>query len=71
MPPSHVPKVVGQLLPKAKKRIVRAHCRLGRVTRKPSAKKKKNHVLAQTPKAGRRLANGARVNLTIGRGRKR
>jgi beta-lactam-binding protein with PASTA domain len=28
-------------------------------------------VLAQTPKAGRRLANGARVNLTIGRGRKR
>jgi beta-lactam-binding protein with PASTA domain len=63
-----VPKVVGQLLPAAKRHIVRAHCRVGRVVYKPSPKAKKNRVLAQSPRWGRRLKTGTRVSLTVGRG---
>jgi Regulator of Chromosome Condensation (RCC1) repeat protein/PASTA domain-containing protein len=67
-PPCIVPNVIGKLLLKAKARIARAHCRVGTVTKKPSTLKKKGRVLAQKPKAGKRLKNGARVNLTVGRG---
>jgi beta-lactam-binding protein with PASTA domain len=64
-----VPKVVGFQLAKAKTRIRRAHCRVGKVTRKPAPPRKLNRVLSQRPKAGKRLANGARVSLWIGRAR--
>ena len=65
-PPCVVPKVVGRALPKAKKMIVKAHCRVGRVTRKTSSRRLQGRVLKQRPKAGKRLANGARVNLVVG-----
>jgi beta-lactam-binding protein with PASTA domain len=41
---------------------------VGRITRRISSRRLKNHVLAQHPHAGRRLANGAPVNLTVGKG---
>lgn len=66
-PPCKVPHVVGLTLAKAKTRISRAHCRTGKIKHKAAPRKKKNHVLAQSPRPGRRLANGARVNLTVGR----
>jgi beta-lactam-binding protein with PASTA domain len=65
-----VPNVIGKLLPKAKVRIAQAHCRVGTVRRKPSTLKKKGRVLAQKPRAGTKLKNGARVNLTVGKGPK-
>ncbi len=40
----------------------------GKVTRKKS--KKKGLVIAQTPKAGKTMAKGARVNLVLSRGKK-
>jgi beta-lactam-binding protein with PASTA domain len=55
---------------KAETRIIRASCRVGRVTRKASARKKKGRVLAQTPKAGTVLPNRGKVRLTVGRGRR-
>ena len=64
-----VPKVVGKPLPKAKARIVKAHCKVGKVTRKRSSVKKKGRVLAQSPKAGKELPKGAKVRLTVGKGR--
>lgn len=64
-----VPKVVGKTLPKAKARILRAHCKLGKVTRKRSSARTKGHVLAQSPRPGKRLAFGAKVKLTVGKGR--
>ncbi|HMJ01100.1 MAG TPA: PASTA domain-containing protein [Gaiellaceae bacterium] len=67
----HVPKVVGMLLRKAVVRITHAHCRPGRVIRRPSSKARKNHVLAQTPKPGRTLIQGRPVNLTVGKGPKK
>ena len=67
----HVPKAVGLKLGKAKTRIVKAHCRVGKVTRKFSTRKKKGKVLAQKPKRGKTLAKGAKVNLTVGKGPRR
>ena len=66
-----VPRVVGLKLPKAKARIVGHHCRVGRVTKKFSTLKKKNKVLAQKPKAGKRLKRGTKVNLLVGKGPRR
>ena len=44
---------------------------LGKIRYKASTKKLKNRVLAQSPKPGKKLAKNARVNLTVGRGRKK
>jgi Ca2+-binding RTX toxin-like protein len=66
-----VPKLVGKTLAKARLALAKAHCTLGKVGYKTSSKKQKGHVLAQSPKPGRRLANRARVNVTVGRGPKR
>ena len=63
-----VPKVVGKTLAIAKTRIRHAHCRVGRITRKHSSARKKGRVIAQSPRAGKRLAIGARVNLVVGKG---
>jgi len=60
--------VVGRLLPKAKARITRAHCRVGKITRVRAGKKHRNRVIAQRPARGK-LKNGARINLTVGRRR--
>ena len=54
-------------LAKARTKIARAHCRVGTITRKHVAARLRGKVIAQSPRAGRRLANGARVRLTVGR----
>jgi PASTA domain-containing protein/List-Bact-rpt repeat protein len=64
-----VPNVVGKSLGAAMSAIVRAHCKLGKVTRVRSSRAKKGKVVGQSPGAGRRLANGAKVNLAVGKGR--
>jgi beta-lactam-binding protein with PASTA domain len=61
--------VVGKTLAKAKTKIRQHHCRVGNITRKRSNNQLRGHVLHQSPRAGRRLANGHRVNLVVGRGR--
>jgi uncharacterized repeat protein (TIGR01451 family) len=63
-----VPKLLGLTLKKAKARIKRAHCTVGKITRKASRKSKRGKVLAQKPRPGKRLAPGAKVNVTVGRG---
>ena len=62
-----VPKVVGLTLAKARSKIARAHCRVGKVGRKRVVRKKRGKVLAQTPRAGRSLTRGAKVSLTVGK----
>jgi beta-lactam-binding protein with PASTA domain len=66
-----VPKLVGLTLKKARGKLLKAHCRLGKVTKKASSAKKKGRVLSQKPKPGKRLANGAKVKVTIGKGPKK
>ena len=63
-----VPRVVGLTLNRARARIRSAHCRVGRVRRAHSARRR-GHVISQRPRAGRRLPRGSRVNLVISLGR--
>jgi beta-lactam-binding protein with PASTA domain len=64
----HVPKVVGKKLAAAKSRIRAAHCRVGKITKKKSSRKKKGRVIAQSPKPGKTLPAGSKVKLTVGKG---
>jgi hypothetical protein len=64
-----VPRVVGKTLPVARRLIVRARCRVGRVRRARSARAQ-GRVLSQSPRAGLRRARGSRVNLVVSRGRR-
>jgi hypothetical protein len=67
-PACKVPKVIGKTMAKARAAITRAHCRVGKVTRKTSSSRLKGKVVGQAPKAGKKLRNGAKVNLTVGKG---
>ena len=68
-PPSCVvPKVVGKSLAKARAAITKAHCKVGKITRRVSSARKRGKVVGQSPKAGKRLRNGAKVNLAVGKG---
>jgi len=59
--------VVGQKLAKAKARIVSRHCRVGKVTRVHSSLRKRGRVVTQSPKGGKTLRRGAKVNLRVGK----
>ena len=63
-----VPRVIGKKLPVARRTIVRAHCRVGRV-RKARSHRASGRVLSQSPRAGVRRPRGTRVNLVVSRGR--
>jgi tol-pal system beta propeller repeat protein TolB len=63
--PCFVPRVVGLRLTPAKQRIGRAGCTVGRIRKRHS--KRVGRVLAQSPRAGTKLAQGGRVNLVVGR----
>jgi hypothetical protein len=66
-----VPNLIGKPLDTAKTKIKKAHCRVGKVSYKLSTKAKRNRVLSETPKPGKRVANGTKVNVVVGRGGKR
>jgi uncharacterized repeat protein (TIGR01451 family) len=63
-----VPKVIGLTLAKAKAKIRRAHCGVGKIKKKVSSRKKKGRVLSQKPRPGKTLPVGSKVNLTVGKG---
>jgi Tol biopolymer transport system component len=63
-----VPGVVGQKLSNAKRRIARAHCRVGTVSRRRSQPVRRGRVLWQSPKPGTLLKARAKVNLRVGKG---
>jgi Tol biopolymer transport system component len=62
-----VPRVVGLRLATARRRIGRAHCRVGRVRRARS--RSVGRVLSQSPRAGSVRPRGAKVKLVVGRRR--
>jgi beta-lactam-binding protein with PASTA domain len=62
-----VPKVVGKPLAKAWRRIVAAHCRVGKVHRVKSTRKRSGRILRQRPAAGKRLLRYSRIYLTVAR----
>jgi beta-lactam-binding protein with PASTA domain len=61
--------VIHQALAKAKAKIRRRHCRVGKITRKPSTAAMKGRVLSQQPKgSSKKRRHGFKVNLTVGTG---
>jgi uncharacterized delta-60 repeat protein len=68
--PTHclVPRAAGKRLAAAKRAIDRAHCTVGKIRRVTSKTIAKDRVIGQSPAAGARLAERARVNLTLSRG---
>ena len=63
-----MPKLRGLTLAKAKAKLRKAHCKLGKVTKKAPPGAQKGKVIGQKPKPGRKLKNGAKVNVTVGKG---
>jgi peptide/nickel transport system substrate-binding protein len=64
-----VPRVVGQRLAAARRKIRRAHCSVGRV-RSVRSSRARGRVISQRPRPRTRLARGGRVNLVVSRGRR-
>ena len=65
-----VPNVQGQTLSRARIRLERAGCRLGRVEPAYSRRLGKGRVISQRPRARARLAELAKVDLVVSRGRR-
>ena len=68
-PPCKVPTLAGRTLAAAKRALKNAHCAVGKITHKDSKRVKRGRVISSNPKAGSELRNGARVALTVSRGR--
>jgi beta-lactam-binding protein with PASTA domain len=60
-----VPRVIALKLVKAKAKIKKAHCRVGKVRRARSAKP--GRVIGQSPRPGVTKPNGFKVKLVVGR----
>ena len=60
----------GKTLAAAKAAISAAHCSTGKVSRAFS-KTVKGRVLSQSPAAGKKLAEGAKVNLVVSKGKQK
>ena len=64
-----VPKLHGDSLKAAKRALRRAHCTLGKVTKKASRKVAKGHVISSRPPAGTRRKRSARIAIVLSRGK--
>ena len=62
-----VPRVVGQKLKTAKSRITKAYCKVGKIRKKKSSKRKRGKVLAQSPKPGKTRNAYSKISLTVGK----
>jgi hypothetical protein len=62
-----VPKVVAEPLGEAWRRIVAAHCRLGKVRRVAAARRQRGHVLRQSLAPGTRFGSDTKLDLRVGR----
>ncbi len=62
-----VPKLKGKKLKPARRILGRAHCKVGKVTRRRAKPKKAGKVLKQSAKPGKVLASGSKVNLVLGK----
>jgi hypothetical protein len=65
-----VPKLKGKRLRAAKRALANAHCKPGKITKAYSKVVKRGLVLSQRPKPGKHSPAGARVNLTVSKGKK-
>jgi PASTA domain len=66
-----VPRLLGLALAMARDALKENHCRTGRITHAYSQTTNNGRVLAQRPKPGTTVRNGARVDLVVSHGRRR
>jgi serine/threonine-protein kinase len=66
-----VPNVKGKTLVAARTRIKAALCALGSVKKAFSATVPRGRVRSQTPRPGKRLAKGGKVNLVVSKGKRK
>jgi hypothetical protein len=67
VPQCKVPRVVGNALTKAWRRVAAAHCRLWRVRRVKSPRTQRGRVVRQSPSPGQIRRSDARISVVIGR----
>ena len=60
-------RLIGKTLPRARREIRRAHCSVGRISRARSVRPR-GRIVRQSPRAGRRLVRGSRINLVVSLG---
>ena len=61
-----VPRLRGKTLAAAKRALKKAHCAIGKVTKRAS-KKRPGRVISQSRRPGRKLRNGAKVGVVLAR----
>jgi hypothetical protein len=62
-----VPKLKGKKLAAAKKALKKAHCAVGKVTKRNSGARRSGRVLSSKPRAGSKRPGGTRVVLVVGK----
>jgi hypothetical protein len=63
-----VPRVTGKTVAAARKAIKARRCRVGSIQSRNSRLAARGRVIAQTPRAGRRVAIGTRVSIVVSKG---
>ena len=66
-----VPKMKGRSLKATKRAIVAGHCEVGTIKRAFSHTFKRGRVISERPGAGKKLQKGAKVALTVSKGKRR
>jgi hypothetical protein len=64
----HVPRVKGMKLRAAEKALSNAHCKVGKVKHVSSRKLARGRVMSTTPRAGRRLPAGTKIEVFVSNG---
>lgn len=64
-----VPRTKGMKLPAAEKALRRSHCKVGKVKKQTSRAVRRGHVTSTSPRAGRTLRAGSKVELFVSKGR--
>jgi hypothetical protein len=60
-----VPRLIGLKLRTAKKRLKKAHCKLGQVTRKKAKHRRHGRIFRQSPRAGVKKSRGTKVAVVV------
>jgi hypothetical protein len=68
-PVCRVPRTKGMKLPAAERALRRAHCRVGRIRHERSKKTGKGRVFNTSPRPGRVMRAGSKVELFVSKGR--
>jgi fibronectin-binding autotransporter adhesin len=66
-PECHVPDLRGMTLPRARKALRSDHCALGAVRHKKSKRSRRDRVIGQSARPGRKLAADSKVDVTVGK----